>query len=267
MNNFQIIRDSNPLTRRVWTFWFDNHLTLQLNSYVEQTKPSKRHRNWTAQLCWYRMSYERTSYTPKLAERPQVPADVADEAMRVVIGQLRFGFEVAGSSERKQIGQRVQLDVESASIRGRIMFFGRDVYDGDGENLVDIYSDHRAEAVAVVAVSLADAALWAESPVEIGGYHYCDGPVYLSTQEQREIYRPRAHDRRPRIFTFANGSEIDVDRYLGLDATAISRTDSGDRPAITFQLGHGGFLRVAFESEQQRVDELARLRAFRDGAA
>lgn len=78
---------------------------------------------------------------------------------------------------------------------------------------------------------------------------------------------PRTDRRRPRIFTFANGSEIDVDRYLGLDATATSRTDSGDRPAITFQLGHGGFLRVAFESEQQRVDELARLRAFRDGAA
>jgi len=78
---------------------------------------------------------------------------------------------------------------------------------------------------------------------------------------------PRTDRRRPRIFTFANGSEIDVDRYLGLDATAISRTDHGDRPAITFQLGHGGFLRVAFASEQQRVDELARLRAFRDGAA
>ena len=79
--------------------------------------------------------------------------------------------------------------------------------------------------------------------------------------------KARRTDRRPRIFTFANGSEIDVDRYLGLDATAISRTDHGDRPAITFQLGHGGFLRVAFESEQQRADELARLRAFRDGAA
>jgi hypothetical protein len=78
---------------------------------------------------------------------------------------------------------------------------------------------------------------------------------------------PRTDRRRPRIFTFVNGSEIDVDRYLGLDATAISRTDHGDLPAITFQLGHGGFLRVAFASEQQRVDELARLRAFRDGAA
>lgn len=89
----------------------------------------------------------------------------------------------------------------------------------------------------------------------------------LRPEQSSDSGSQRSDARRKRIFTFANGSEIDVDRYLGMDATATARIDNGVRPAITFQLGHGGFLRVAFESEQQRVDELARLRAFRDGAA
>jgi hypothetical protein len=65
--------------------------------------------------------------------------------------------------------------------------------------------------------------------------------------------------KRPRLFEFANGSEIDVDRYLALDATAREHV-------ATFQLHHG-YHRVFFDSDEQRATELERMRAFRDGRA
>jgi hypothetical protein len=63
--------------------------------------------------------------------------------------------------------------------------------------------------------------------------------------------------KRPRLFEFANGSEIDVDRYIALDATAREHV-------ATFQLHHS-YHRVYFESDEQRAAELERMRAFRDG--
>jgi hypothetical protein len=63
--------------------------------------------------------------------------------------------------------------------------------------------------------------------------------------------------KRPRLFEFANGSEIDVDRYIALDATAREHV-------ATFQLHHS-YHRVYFESDEQRTAELERMRAFRDG--
>jgi hypothetical protein len=63
--------------------------------------------------------------------------------------------------------------------------------------------------------------------------------------------------RRPRLFEFVNGSEIDVDRYIALDATACEHV-------ATFQLHHS-YHRVYFDSDEQRASELERMRAFRDG--
>lgn len=65
--------------------------------------------------------------------------------------------------------------------------------------------------------------------------------------------------KRPRLFEFANGSEVDVDRYLALDATAREHV-------ATFQLHHS-YHRVYFDSDEQRASELERMRAFRDGRA
>jgi hypothetical protein len=71
--------------------------------------------------------------------------------------------------------------------------------------------------------------------------------------------------KRPRLFEFANGSEVDVDRYLALDATAHEHRRPGDSvPVATFQLHHS-YHRVYFESDEQRASELERMRAFRDG--
>jgi hypothetical protein len=65
--------------------------------------------------------------------------------------------------------------------------------------------------------------------------------------------------KRPRLFEFVNGSEIDVDRYIALDATAREHV-------ATFQLHHS-YHRVYFDSDEQREAELERMRAFRDGRA
>jgi hypothetical protein len=65
--------------------------------------------------------------------------------------------------------------------------------------------------------------------------------------------------KRPRLFEFVNGSEIDVDRYIALDATASEHV-------ATFQLHHS-YHRVYFDSDEQRAAELERMRAFRDGRA
>jgi hypothetical protein len=63
--------------------------------------------------------------------------------------------------------------------------------------------------------------------------------------------------KRPRLFEFVNGSEVDVDRYIALDATAREHV-------ATFQLHHS-YHRVYFDSDEQRASELERMRAFRDG--
>jgi hypothetical protein len=71
--------------------------------------------------------------------------------------------------------------------------------------------------------------------------------------------------KRPRLFMFANGSEIDVDRYIALDATAHEHRRPGESvPVATFQLHHS-YHRVFFDSDEQRAAELDRMRAFRDG--
>jgi hypothetical protein len=83
------------------------------------------------------------------------------------------------------------------------------------------------------------------------------GLVIAELEARHTALREQAQVKRPRLFEFANGSEIDVDRYLALDATAREHV-------ATFQLHHS-YHRVYFDSDEQRTAELARMRAFRDG--
>ena len=62
---------------------------------------------------------------------------------------------------------------------------------------------------------------------------------------------------RPRLYTFSNGSEIDVDKYIGVDATA-------NGCGALFQFRHG-FTMIRFIGNDQRESELAAMRSFRDG--
>jgi hypothetical protein len=83
------------------------------------------------------------------------------------------------------------------------------------------------------------------------------GLVIAELEARQAALREQVQVKRPRLFEFANGSEIDVDRYLALDATASNHV-------ATFQLHHS-YHRVYFDSDEQRTAELERMRAFRDG--
>lgn len=76
-----------------------------------------------------------------------------------------------------------------------------------------------------------------------------------------------AEPMRRRLFMFSDGSEVDVDNYVGLDADAISRRLTFEWPAAMFQFSDGGCLSVRFASTDDRTAELERMRAFRDGRA
>ncbi len=69
--------------------------------------------------------------------------------------------------------------------------------------------------------------------------------------------QPRREQRR--IFQFATGDEVDVDRIVAIDANAKSST-------LHISLMHGAFLRVHFIDDEQRREQLAALRKLRADA-
>lgn len=69
--------------------------------------------------------------------------------------------------------------------------------------------------------------------------------------------QPRREHRR--IFEFATGDEVDVDRIVAIDANAKAAT-------LHISMMHGAFLRVHFVDDEQRREQLAALRKLRADA-
>jgi hypothetical protein len=60
MQRIEVVRNSDPLNREVWVFWYDDrHHALVLDRYTKASRPSTRHRKWEASQSYERIGRRR----------------------------------------------------------------------------------------------------------------------------------------------------------------------------------------------------------------
>lgn len=87
---FELIdTDSNELRREVYRFWVwerGQKIHVILNSYAEQTRPSRRHQTWTTGQSYDRTNKRDTTWK----EEPTLPPGVRDRAVAEVRDMVVF---------------------------------------------------------------------------------------------------------------------------------------------------------------------------------
>jgi hypothetical protein len=86
-----------------------------------------------------------------------------------------------------------------------------------------------------------------------------DTQVEAGVEAELEFDDARKPSHPQRRFVFVTGDEVDVDKIVALDANAPSSI-------AHISVGHGTFVRVRFGSDEQRREQIAAMRAFRDGS-
>jgi hypothetical protein len=77
----QVERNDGELSRVVYGFWINNRkdsIELVFDSYTVEKRASKRHK-WVEEEAWSRLNI-RSNDNCKRTTRPELPADVAEEA-------------------------------------------------------------------------------------------------------------------------------------------------------------------------------------------
>jgi hypothetical protein len=78
----QIERNDGELSRVVYGFWINNRkdsIELVFDSYTVEKRASKRHK-WVVEEAWSRLNIRSNNGRKALSDRPELPADVAEEA-------------------------------------------------------------------------------------------------------------------------------------------------------------------------------------------
>lgn len=93
--------------RDVWSFRVLDYPVAYLDHYARETRPSTRHRKWTAQRSWHRLGISRYAYGEHLAVEPDVPHEVLGDALAALRAQVHIErwSERHGRRERSKESQ------------------------------------------------------------------------------------------------------------------------------------------------------------------
>ena len=84
---FEVSREESVLARKVFRFWLNDRLELQLDDYSEQSRKNKRHK-YVCGASWKRLRHS-NYYGTRITEKPTVDDDVIEEALSLAIAAIK----------------------------------------------------------------------------------------------------------------------------------------------------------------------------------
>lgn len=85
-----LVRDSYEFVVTVDSYGNERGINIKLVRFVRWVKPSRRHRNMTAEAVWGRNYLGDHPGGIKLTDKPRVPEDVANELHQKIRGLTRY---------------------------------------------------------------------------------------------------------------------------------------------------------------------------------
>lgn len=118
--SFSVVRTADgELARIVWQFWVTMEgglVRIYLDAMREQTRPSRRHRNWVDVRIYERIHGGRHFHGEHLPAEPVPPQDVLEEAIENVRSGIEYKSWETMEAERgrRPIRQRPKTDWRNA---------------------------------------------------------------------------------------------------------------------------------------------------------
>jgi len=84
---FEVSREESELSRKMFRFWLNDRLELQLDEYSEQSRKTKRHK-YVCDASWKRLRHG-NYYGTRITEKPEIDADVIADALSLVMSTIK----------------------------------------------------------------------------------------------------------------------------------------------------------------------------------